>query len=90
MIDILVRLLVDSFSKRSAAFWRKWAAQFEAHRQELIAASRSRDEERAVKAMRAYLGGHQERIAAESTLSEAKLSDREVLRIIHADAEMAS
>jgi GntR family transcriptional repressor for pyruvate dehydrogenase complex len=82
LAELLVRLQVDAFSKRSAAFWRKWSLQFAADRQELIASFRARDEDRATRAMRQYLDRQRARFSSDKALAEARVSDPEVLRVI--------
>jgi DNA-binding FadR family transcriptional regulator len=85
LADILVRLQVDAFSKCSIAFWHKWSLQFANDRRELVAAFRDRDEPRAVAAMMQYLDHQRSRFSHDQVLSEARLSDPEMLRIIRAD-----
>jgi GntR family transcriptional repressor for pyruvate dehydrogenase complex len=82
LAELLVRLQVDAFSKRSAAFWRKWSLQFNSDRGELVASFRARDEERAVRAMMQYLEHQRTRFSSDKTLADARLSDPEVLRVI--------
>ena len=82
LAELLVRLQVDAFSRRSTAFWRKWSLQFASDRQELIAGFRARDEDRAVSAMRQYLERQRVRFSSDKTLAKARVSDPEVLRVI--------
>ena len=85
LAEVLVRLQVDAFSKRSIAFWHKWSLQFANDRRELVAAFRDRDEERAVAAMMEYLDHQRSRFSTDQMLAKARLSDPELLRIIRAD-----
>ena len=82
LAELLVRLQVDAFSRRSTAFWRTWSLQFASDRGELTASFRARDPDRAVRAMRQYLNRQRARFSSDQLLSKARVSDPEVLRVI--------
>ncbi|WP_068400982.1 FadR/GntR family transcriptional regulator [Kribbia dieselivorans] len=82
LAEVLVRLQVDAFAKRSRSFWKEWSLQFAADRAELMAAFRARDSERAVAAMNAYLERQQSRFSSDETLATARLSDPEIMRVL--------
>jgi GntR family transcriptional repressor for pyruvate dehydrogenase complex len=82
LAELLVRLQMDAFSRRSASFWRNWSLHFANDRQELIESFRARDEARAVHAMRQYLDRQRTRFSSDETLSRARVSDPEVMRVI--------
>lgn len=82
LAELLVRLQVEAFSKRTKSFWREWSLQFSLDRHALMDSFRARDEERATAAMMQYLDSQRSRFASDPALANARLSDPEVLRVV--------
>jgi GntR family transcriptional repressor for pyruvate dehydrogenase complex len=83
LAEMLVRIQVDAFSKRTKKFWREWSLQFSHDRHALIDSFRARDEQRASQAMTQYLETQRARFAADPALADARLSDPDLLRAVH-------
>lgn len=82
LAELLVRIQVDAFAKRSRKFWSTWSLQFSSDRTELMASFRARDEHRAITAMDRYLERQRSRFSSDATLAKARLSDPDVLAVL--------
>lgn len=82
LIDLVVRLEMDSLGERSRTFWKKWVQVLQPHRRAVVDAIAVRDEAAAAAAVDAYHDAVSSQVAANPRLRGVRFSDDAVVKLL--------
>jgi GntR family transcriptional repressor for pyruvate dehydrogenase complex len=82
LVDLVIRLELDSYGDRSAEFWREWVHRLQPHRRAVVDAVAARDPAAAGAAAQAYHTAVQRQIAENPLLRGVRFSDGAVVEFL--------